>query len=148
MQREHFFIMAAGKRRQPEEKKNTTSIIEANIFSHWFIQMSLLANNISERHWSFSFAKLTALWHMTIPAAVFQSIDHPSSQTRGDFAVSLWWWNVYTAILLSLWSATDKMCCCFSAETDLTCLSEGKKNSKRVRLFLLLFFVAGFVVGD
>lgn len=48
--------------------------------------MSLLAKEISERPWVVSFAKLRALWHMTIPAAAFQSIDHPSSQTRGDFA--------------------------------------------------------------
>ena len=104
--------MAAGNTRQGErerererEKKNTTSIIEANIYSHLFIQMSLLAKEISERRWVVSFAKLRALWHVTIPAAAFQSIDHPSSQARGDFAFFLSCWYVYTATRLSsLWS--------------------------------------------
>lgn len=66
-------------RQRAEKHTHTTSIIEANIYSHLFIQMSLLAKEISQRRRVVSFAKLTARWHMTIPTAAFQSSDQPSS---------------------------------------------------------------------
>ena len=145
--------MAAGNTRRGErerEKKNTTSIIEANIYSHLFIQMSLLAKEISERRWVVSFAKLRALWHMTIPAAAFQSIDHPSSQARGDFAFFLSCWYVYTATrLLSLWSVLAlvwsrsqnmPVCVCRNS-SQLSMRGGGKINNCPFKTCQTLYFV-------
>lgn len=109
--------------------------------------MSQLANEILKRQQVFSLAKHRAPWHVTIPTAVFQSIDHPSSQTRGDFVFFLLWWNVYMdtcllslwSVLAVLWSRKKKKCQCLSAKTALSCLCKQKKKKKQ-ESFLFCFF--------
>ena len=102
--------------------------------------MSLLAKEISEKWWVVSFAKLRALWHVTIRFKASITRQHkPVVILPSSFCVEM-----FTRPLsccrcdqLLLWyEVTVKICQCLSAKTALSCLcAKNTAPSKCVTLF-------------
>lgn len=135
--------MAAGstrhgvkKKQKKTPKQNTTSIIEANIYSHLFIQMSLLAKEISQRRWVVSFAssELSGMWQYPLLHFKASITRHhkPMVILPSSFCV-----DMFTRPLACcrcdqflLWyEVTVKICQCLSVKTALSCLRAKKKRS-------------------
>lgn len=144
-ERAKIFIMAAGNTRQRERKKNTTSIIEANIYSHLFIQMSLLAKEISERWWvvSLQSSELSGIWQY--PQLHFKAsiIRHckpvvilPFSLRVDMFTrplmLSLW------SLLALVWSHSQNMPALVCKNSSQLSTRETTVPSKHVRLFFVV----------